>query len=56
MELAAAIDAVIVGVIHHRREKVGGHHDGTLLIQLPDGSIIRGIQTDQQVRIVLLLE
>ncbi len=41
--------AVVVRIIHHRGEKIGGHYQGALLIQLPDGSIIRIAQTDQQV-------
>ena len=44
--------AVIVRIVDHRGEEIGGDHQGLALIQLPDSSIISRIQPDQKIRII----
>ena len=44
--------AVIVRIVDHRGEEIGGDHQGLALIQLPDSSIISRIKPDQKIRII----
>ena len=44
--------AVIVRIVHHGGEEIGGDHKGLALIQLPDSSIVSRIQPDQKIRII----
>ncbi len=48
--------AVEPGVIHNRREEVGGFDQGALVVQLVDGRIVRFAQTDQNIRIFVCRE
>jgi hypothetical protein len=43
--------AVGPGVIHHRREEVGGLDQGALIVQAEDGGVIRLAQPHQHVGI-----
>jgi hypothetical protein len=42
--------AVVVGVVHDRREEIRRDHEGTLLVQAPDSRVVRIPQPHQQVR------
>jgi len=44
--------SVIVGVVHHRGEEVGGDHQGMVLVQLPDSGVVSRIQPDQKLGII----
>ena len=44
--------AVVVGIVHHRGEEIGGQHQRALLVQLPDGGIVRRAQAHQQVGVI----
>jgi hypothetical protein len=48
--------AIIVAIVHHRGEEVSGSNQHAFFVQLPDGGIIRAIETDQQVWIIGRIE
>ena len=41
--------SIVVGIVHHRREKIGGHNNGTILRQTPDSRVVRFPQSHQQI-------
>jgi hypothetical protein len=47
---------VIIGVIDHRGKEIGGQDQGSIPVELPDRGIIRGVQTDQELGMVVCLE
>ncbi len=44
--------AIIVRIVHHRGEEIGGDDQGALRIQTPDRRVVRLTQTHQQVRVI----
>ena len=48
--------APVVGVVDDRREEVGGEDDGEIVTESVDGSVIRGVEADEQVGVCRGLE
>jgi hypothetical protein len=47
---------IIIGIIDHRREEISGQDQGIFPVKLPDCGIIRGVQANQKLRMIIRLK